>query len=222
MPSSHYSLPVIGMTCASCVSRVEKALLSVPGVLAAQVNLASEQARITQLPSTDDSAVLAALNKAGYPGKWLDEQRTEDPDEQSTKLRHQRWHLIAAALLSAPLAFGMVPELFGRHDLMVPPMIQLVLASIVQFGFGARFYRGAWHALRNFTGNMDLLVAMGMAVAFAEPDLDPEQRADVLGVLGIDVGNPDLSEVGGEVVRGSVAYRASVIDSIIRLTVTTS
>ena len=160
-------LSISEMTCASCVSRVEEALLSVPGVLGAQVNLASEQARVTLLPSTDDAAVLAALDKAGYPGKWLDEQRTDDPEEQSTKLRHQRWHLIAAALLSAPLALGMVPELFGRHDLMVPPLIQLVLASVVQFGFGARFYRGAWHALRNFTGNMDLLVAMGTSAGWA-------------------------------------------------------
>ncbi|WP_150300381.1 heavy metal translocating P-type ATPase [Pseudomonas profundi] len=165
--TEHRQLAIADMTCASCVSRVEKALLSVPGVVGAQVNLASEQARITLLPSTDDSAVLAALDKAGYPGKWLDEGRAEDPEQQSAKLRHQRWHLIAAALLSAPLALGMVPELFGRHDLMLPPMIQLVLASIVQFGFGARFYRGAWHALRNFTGNMDLLVAMGTSAGWA-------------------------------------------------------
>lgn len=67
----------------------------------------------------------------------------------------------------------------------------------------------------------DLLVAMGMAVAYAEPNLDPEERKDVLGVLGVDVANPDLGEVGGEVTRGIVSYRASVIDGLIRFSVTT-
>jgi hypothetical protein len=67
----------------------------------------------------------------------------------------------------------------------------------------------------------DLLVAMGMAVAYAEPNLSPEERKDVLGVLGVDVANPDLGEVGGEVTRGVVSYRASVIDGLIRFSVTT-
>lgn len=67
----------------------------------------------------------------------------------------------------------------------------------------------------------DLLVAMGMAVAYAEPNLSPEERKDVLGVLGVDVANPDLGEVGGEVTRGVVRYRASVIDGLIRFSVTT-
>jgi len=67
----------------------------------------------------------------------------------------------------------------------------------------------------------DLLVAMGMAVAYAEPNLSPEERKDVLGVLGVDVTNPDLGEVGGEVTRGLVSYRVSVIDGLIRFSVTT-
>ncbi|MGH8911108.1 MAG: hypothetical protein ACRDVD_01245 [Acidimicrobiia bacterium] len=65
----------------------------------------------------------------------------------------------------------------------------------------------------------DLLIAMGMAVAWAEPTLDPEARADVLNALGIDVGQPDLLEVGGELTRGSITYRATVIDGIIRFSV---
>lgn len=67
----------------------------------------------------------------------------------------------------------------------------------------------------------DLLVAMGMAVAYAEPNLSPEERKDVLGVLGVDVANPNLGEVGGQVTRGVVSYRASVIDGLIRFSVTT-
>ncbi|HDZ57758.1 MAG TPA: copper-translocating P-type ATPase [Pseudomonas xinjiangensis] len=160
-------LSLEGMSCAGCVSRVEKALLSVPGVLNAEVNLASQQARVVMLPDTAQETVLSALRKAGYPGQWHDQDRPAEPDKQSRQLRYERRHLILAALLSAPLALGMLPELFGRHDLMVPPLVQLVLASIVQFGFGARFYRGAWHALRNLSGNMDLLVAMGTTAGWA-------------------------------------------------------
>ncbi|SDS66889.1 Cu+-exporting ATPase [Halopseudomonas xinjiangensis] len=155
-----------GMTCASCVRRAEKALLSVEGVIRAEVNLASEQARLTMLPSTDSHAVLEALDRAGYPGRWADEKPSAGEDPARHRLRLERRHLIGAAILSAPLALGMIPELVGVHGWMVPPLAQLLLASIVQFYFGARFYRGAWHALRNRTGNMDLLVAIGTSAGW--------------------------------------------------------
>lgn len=161
------SLALTGLTCAGCVRRSEQALLGTEGVLSAEVNLASQQARIRMLPGTDPAAVLAALDKAGYPGAWLGDERRDDSAIRSQQLKAERYRLIIAALLSAPLALGMLPALVGRHDLMVPPMIQLVLASIVQFGFGARFYIGAWHALRNRTGNMDMLVAMGTSAGWA-------------------------------------------------------
>ncbi len=160
-------LAIADMTCASCVRRVEMALRAVPGVLEVQVNLASEQARVTLVEGTADSQLLHALEQAGYAGQWLDQQTDADSERQADKLRRERRHLIWAALLSTPLALGMFPDMLGRPDLMVPPLVQLVLASIVQFGFGARFYRGAWHALRNRTGNMDLLVAMGTSAGWA-------------------------------------------------------
>lgn len=156
-----------GMTCASCVRRAEQALRGVTGVIRAEVNLASEQARLTMLPGTDPQAVLAALGKAGYPGRWLDEPPADEGDPARERLAKERRRLIGAAVLTAPLALGMLPELFGLHGWMLPPLLQLTLASIVQFYFGARFYRGAWHALRNRTGNMDLLVAMGTSAGWA-------------------------------------------------------
>ncbi|WP_285275492.1 heavy metal translocating P-type ATPase [Halopseudomonas bauzanensis] len=160
-------LAIADMTCASCVRRVETALQKVPGVLDVQVNLASEQARVTMTEGTADEQLLIALEQAGYAGQWLDQQTGSDNERQAGKLQRERRHLIIAALLSTPLALGMFPELFGRPDLMLPPLVQLVLASIVQFGFGARFYRGAWHAVRNRTGNMDLLVAIGTSAGWA-------------------------------------------------------
>jgi P-type Cu+ transporter len=159
-------LQLEGLSCAGCVRRAEAALTSVRGVLTAEINLASRQARVVMLPDTDSGELFAALEKAGYPGRWLDEQPPESDDLQQDALRRERQHLWMAGLLSAPLALGMVPELFGHHW-MLPPLLQLVLASIVQFVFGARFYRGAWHALRNRAGNMDMLVAMGTSAGWA-------------------------------------------------------
>ncbi|AQZ95145.1 heavy metal translocating P-type ATPase [Halopseudomonas phragmitis] len=163
-------LSLSNLTCAGCVRRSETALLKVPGVLSAEVNLASQQARVRLLAGTDPDSLLQALVKAGYPGQWLNQQETtggSETDPQHQRLQRERRHLIAAALLSAPLALGMLPELFGRHDLMLPALLQLLLASIVQFVFGARFYQGAWHALRNRTGNMDLLVAIGTSAGWS-------------------------------------------------------
>ena len=163
----HRQLAIANMTCASCVRRVETALQKVPGVLDVQVNLASEQALVTMTEGTAQEQLLQVLEQAGYTGQWLDQQTGSDHERQAGKLQRERRHLIIAALLSTPLALGMFPELFGRPDLMLPPLVQLVLASIVQFGFGARFYRGAWHAVRNRTGNMDLLVAIGTSAGWA-------------------------------------------------------
>ncbi|MFO7705176.1 MAG: heavy metal translocating P-type ATPase [Halopseudomonas sp.] len=156
-----------GMSCAGCVRRAETALLNVPGVLSAEVNLASQQARIVYLAGMPTDDIFRALKKAGYPGRWVTRVTAGEQDIQATKLKSERRHVILAAVLSAPLALGMLPALFGYHELMLPAMVQLVLASIVQFYFGARFYRGAWHALRNRTGNMDMLVAIGTSAGWA-------------------------------------------------------
>ncbi|WP_339649271.1 heavy metal translocating P-type ATPase [Halopseudomonas pelagia] len=156
-----------GMSCAGCVRRAETALLNVSGVLNAEVNLASQQARIVYLAGMPTDDIFSALKKAGYPGRWVTPVTAGEQDIQVTKLKGERRHVILAAVLSAPLALGMLPALFGYHELMLPPLVQLLLASIVQFYFGARFYRGAWHALRNRTGNMDLLVAIGTSAGWS-------------------------------------------------------
>ena len=155
------------LSCASCVRRAETALLGVPGVLSAEVNLASEQAQIRILAGLEHQDILDALANAGYPGQWLTAPTASDKAQQSEQLRRERRHVLLAGLLSAPLALTMLPHMVGRPDLMVPPLLQLLLASVVQFYFGARFYRGAWHALRNLTGNMDMLVVMGTTAGWS-------------------------------------------------------
>ncbi len=169
VPLDTRQLSLSNLSCAGCVRRSETALLGVPGVVKVEVNLASEQARVSFVSGTDPDSLLAALAKAGYPGQWLDieQSQTSREDAQQHKLRIEKRHLIGAAILSTPLAFAMFPEMLGRPEWMPPAFLQLILASIVQFWFGARFYQGAWHALRNRTGNMDILVAMGTTAGWS-------------------------------------------------------
>ena len=152
-----------GMTCASCVSRVERALKKVPGVEAATVNLATESARITFVPGEQMEARLRrAVRDAGY------EPRT--PAQMEAVEDASPWAGFAPVatglVLSAPLVLPMVGDLFDQHW-MLPAWIQFLLATPVQFILGARFYKAGWHALLALTGNMDLLVAIGTTAGWA-------------------------------------------------------
>ncbi|WBY01318.1 heavy metal translocating P-type ATPase [Ramlibacter tataouinensis] len=157
-------LQIEGMTCASCVNRVEKALKKVPGVGSAEVNLATETAEVALLdPATDVTALSAAVEKAGYHAHVL--QAEEAPAEPPDNVLHSAWPVIAAAVLSLPLLAQMVPMAAGS-DWMLPGWLQWALATPVQFWLGARFYRAGWAALRAGSGNMDLLVAIGTSAAY--------------------------------------------------------
>jgi P-type Cu+ transporter len=154
---SSLRLKVSGMSCASCVGRVEKALLKQPGVSSAAVNLATETASVVLQDGAPVEPLLVALAKAGYPA-------TLDAPAQSTTLAWAQtgWPVLIGVLLSLPLA---APMLLG-HAAMLPGWWQLALAAPVQFGLGAHFYAGGWRALRDGAGNMDLLVALGTSAAF--------------------------------------------------------
>nr|WP_302054785.1 heavy metal translocating P-type ATPase [Burkholderia multivorans] len=171
-------LDIGGMTCASCVSRVEKALAKVPGVTHASVNLATERASVRAAGPLDVDALIAAVTTAGYratltPAPAADANAAASstraaPDRDARKRQEalrERNLVIASAVLSAPLVAPMLAAPLGI-DAMLPGWLQLVLASIVQFGFGARFYRAAWHAVKARAGNMDLLVALGTSAAY--------------------------------------------------------
>jgi len=165
-----------GMTCASCVARVERALNKVPGVAQATVNLATESARVQLLAPTGgpaptqthqgsasmDARLRRAVRDAGYEPRAAD--TLMDAPEPS---RWAGFAPIALGLaLSAPLVLPMLLELLGVHW-MLPATWQFVLATPVQFVLGARFYKAGWSALKNFSGNMDLLVAMGTTAGWA-------------------------------------------------------
>lgn len=162
-PMSTLDLSVGGMTCASCVMRVERALKSVPGVQDVSVNLATESARVVAKGGEDmDARLRRAVRAAGYEpraaGNAADEAAVVSP-----------WHGFGPVgiglLLSMPLLAPMLGQPFGQ-DWMLPPWVQLLLSAPVQFWLGARFYRAGWHAAKAGTGNMDLLVALGTSAAF--------------------------------------------------------
>jgi Cu+-exporting ATPase len=144
-----FELAIGGMTCASCVARVEKNLLKVPGVRLASVNLATETAHVEGVTGFSD--LVTAVERAGYSA-------LRRPAVTAVKGRREFYELWAAFLLSAPLLAGMV--------LRLPGWVELALATPVQFWLGARFYGGGWRALRAGSGNMDLLVALGTSAAF--------------------------------------------------------
>ncbi len=164
-PLLDWRLPIEGMTCASCVSRVEKALLGVPGVLRAEVNLATEAATVTfATRRVDEAALVAAVERAGFVAR--PRHAESRPDAATDARQPPEWQPVAiAAILSAPLALPMIGLLFGQHW-MLPGWVQLALATPVQFWLGARFYRAGWKAFKAGSGNMDLLVALGTSAGY--------------------------------------------------------
>lgn len=161
-------LDIDGMTCASCVSRVEKALGSVAGVLKADVNLATKTARVEVTESAVNAAdLIAAIDDVGYGAALVTQgagmrQTTERAQKRASKALALA---IMAMVLVSPFLFGMAGMAFGL-DLMPPPAAQFALASLVQFGLGWRFYVSAWKALRSGVATMDLLVALGTTAAY--------------------------------------------------------
>ena len=161
IPAPTLDLPIGGMTCASCVGRVERALRKVPGVQEASVNLATESARITYAPSDEMEARLRrAVRDAGYEPRNVAAADAEDPSPWAGFAP-----VAAGLLLSLPLLAPMLGQPFGWHW-MLPAWLQFVLATPVQFILGARFYKAGWHALRALSGNMDLLVAIGTSAGW--------------------------------------------------------
>jgi Cu+-exporting ATPase len=164
VPQDEAELRIDGMTCATCVARVEKALKSVPGVLEANVNLATSTAHVSRLSGTAPTpALLNAVQRAGYEAADAGDGAAAIPKRRAG--HDPGWKVALAFALSAPLVLPMLGAALGRHW-MLPAAWQFVLAAPVQFWLGWRFYRAGWMALRAGTGNMDLLVALGTSAAF--------------------------------------------------------
>lgn len=163
-------LQIQGMTCAACANRIEKGLNRMPGVSKAVVNLALEKATVEFHPEVVSSKdLIAKIEQLGYQAVKKEDQQAEDHRE--AEVRALRNRLILSALLSFPLLWAMVSHFsflsfLWLPDLFMNPWFQFALATPVQFWIGARFYKGAYKALRNKSANMDVLVALGTSAAY--------------------------------------------------------
>jgi len=153
--------PVGGMTCASCVARVEQALSDVPGVISANVNLASEKATVEYAEEARFADLRQAVREAGYelgPEAEILEDVTTAAQRDIRAVRNR--FIFAAAIALSIMALGWGPAFAGKSYLL------WALATPVQFWAGWRFYRGAWGALRHKTADMNTLIAVGTSAAY--------------------------------------------------------
>lgn len=165
MSSTNHSIDIAitGMSCASCVSTVENALQKIPAVQSASVNLATERAHIEFGNDTSAQSIVKAVVDAGYGAEVISpEHAPHRVDNDSTDGKK----IVIATMLSFPLMVPMLLNLVGI-DWNLPAWFQWLLATPVQFYLGAGFYKSAWKAILNKSGNMDLLVAIGTTAAYA-------------------------------------------------------
>ena len=161
------TLNIRGMTCASCVARLEKSLSKVAGVDAVSVNLATEKAqiRVNQELHTITDLLITAIKKAGFEASVFSHQSASATTPSNIFDLHGKAAVILAMTLSLPLLAPMMLMPFGVHW-MLPAWMQFLLATPVQFILGSRFYVAGFKALRMGSGNMDLLVALGTTAAY--------------------------------------------------------
>ena len=179
-----------GMHCVSCATRVERAMASIKGIKKAQVNFVNEKASIEYESSSPDPTqpILKAIREQGYEAKPLHSKESNYGNHDMDHMSHKGSNytdLIIAVLFTLPL----VAHMIGFH---LAPYLQLGCATIVQFWAGRRFYMAAWHSLKSFTGNMDLLVTLGTSAAYGyslvavflnSPDLYFEASAIVITLV---------------------------------------
>ena len=147
-----------GMTCQACASRIEKVLNKKDFVESAGVNFASEEAQVVFDDSQTSAADIAKIiEKTGYGAKEKTEEALPQPEETA----HVSWRLLLLLAINIPFLIGMAGMMIGRHDWMIPPLWQFVLASVVQLWLAIPFYKSAWASIKGGLANMDVLVTIG-------------------------------------------------------------
>ena len=173
--AGHVEFGVEGMSCASCVARVEKALRAVPGVASASVNLATERATVETLAEVDPAIIARTIEKAGYKPVRLQDASQTRQDGKAAEVRALRRDLFIAAVLTLPIFIvEMGSHLYDpmHHWVMgiIPTrtlhLVYFVLSSVVMFGPGLRFFRKGYPALLRGAPDMNSLVALGTTAAY--------------------------------------------------------
>ena len=172
VPTETVTLPIGGMTCASCVSHVERALNKVDGVTSAGVNLATEKATVTYVPGVAGLADFRqAVADAGYEVLEAPEGTVvegEEVDEVELKMRAARFRMRVAWAFTAPITVWMFAEMFFGivwPNQTIYDLGMILLALPVLFWVGRKTYTGAWAAVRHGYANMDTLIALGTGVS---------------------------------------------------------
>lgn len=183
-------LALEGMTCASCVLTIERALDAVPGVVAARVNFATEEATV-ELTSAEVDDLLSAVVAAGYQAREVSDEDDGDSEQQARQrlyrsLLRKFWF---AAVVSLPVVYFSYPQLFpgvpemGSTALNVIWGFMAVVTLAVMFYSGSQFYTGAWAAFKHRSANMNTLIAIGISaawlysvVALLFPSFFPEEK----------------------------------------------
>jgi Cu+-exporting ATPase len=161
-------LEIEGMTCASCVRRVERALSSVGGVSSASVSLTTELAEVSMTTPVEPAMLIAAVGRAGYGAELISGSRS--PSEEVEGRRSRRRAAIRTRTrqlaIGAALSTGILILTYGFSSARWSPYAQLALALPVWLWVGAVFHRGALKTARHGSANMDTLVSLGSSVAF--------------------------------------------------------
>ena len=156
--SKKISIQIGGMTCQSCANRIEKVLNKKTFVQQAGVNFAAEEAQVVfDSTQASETQIVEIIHKTGFSAHI--KQANELPiEEKNTSLP---WRLIILWIINIPFLIGMLGMMSGSHSLMLPPIWQFALASIVQLWLAIPFYRGAIGSIRGGLANMDVLVSIG-------------------------------------------------------------
>ncbi|SFK53870.1 Cu+-exporting ATPase [Pseudovibrio ascidiaceicola] len=165
-------LDITGMTCAGCASRLEKTLQATEGVVKATVNFALEMAEVEHLPQVAANDLVDVVSTAGFEAKERRDEAEaakkafEEREAHSDAEERKTFQLFAlSTLLAIPLVIPMVLMAFGVQ-FELSGVLQFALATPIQLFVGARFYKGAFAALRHGGANMDVLVSLGTSAAY--------------------------------------------------------
>lgn len=170
--AGHIDLKITGMTCAACSARIEKKLNALPGISQATVNLASEKASVDYDPKLIKTGdMIKSIQQLGYSAQRMEDLSRElEQAMKDRELRNMRRALLISAGLSLPLLTAMLLAVLKVHtpalSFLHEPYFQLALATPVQFGIGARFYKQSYYAIKSGSANMDVLIAMGTSAAY--------------------------------------------------------
>lgn len=162
-------LLINGMSCASCVSRVQNALQAVPGVAQARVNLAERTALVMGSASAAD--LVQAVEKAGYGAEAIEDDLKRRERQQETAvatMKRFRWQAVVALLVGVPvMVWGMIGDnmMVTDDNRTLWLVIGLITLAVMVFA-GGHFYSSAWKSLKNRTATMDTLVALGTGAAW--------------------------------------------------------